>query len=101
MRGRFSSRVMFVNTVRSLTLVLLCTLAATAQSPGARTAGLQSEQSALEQKTARYFESIRKSPPQQLAFILRMPKGGDLHNHLPAQSMLNLTFNGQLTMVYV
>jgi adenosine deaminase len=82
MRGRFSSSVMFVNTLRSLTLVLLCMLVATAQSPDARSSRLQSEQSALEQKTARYFESIRKSPQQQLAFLLRMPKGGDLHNHL-------------------
>jgi len=35
-----------------------------------------------EQRTAAYFESIRKSPPKQLAFLLKMPKGGDLHNHL-------------------
>ena len=35
-----------------------------------------------EQKAARYLESIRKSPPEMLAFMLRMPKGGDLHNHL-------------------
>jgi adenosine deaminase len=35
-----------------------------------------------EQRTARYFESIRRAPPQMLAFLLRMPKGGDLHNHL-------------------
>lgn len=35
-----------------------------------------------EQKTAAYFESIRKSPPKQMAFVLKMPKGGDLHNHL-------------------
>src|SRR5690348_7830733 len=35
-----------------------------------------------EQKTAGYFDSIRKSPPKQLAFLLKMPKGGDLHNHL-------------------
>jgi adenosine deaminase len=35
-----------------------------------------------EQQTSRYLESIRKSPPQMLAFFLRMPKGGDLHNHL-------------------
>ncbi|HYU99964.1 MAG TPA: hypothetical protein VE977_14145 [Pyrinomonadaceae bacterium] len=82
MRGRFSSRVMFVNTGRSLTLVLCCALVATAQSANARNAGLKSEQNAIEQKTARYFESIRTSPPQQLAFLLRMPKGGDLHNHL-------------------
>ena len=33
-------------------------------------------------RTVRYFDSIRDSPPQLLAFLLRMPKGGDLHNHL-------------------
>src|SRR5262245_849596 len=31
---------------------------------------------------ARYFESIRKSPPQMLAFLKKMPKGADLHSHL-------------------
>jgi adenosine deaminase len=40
------------------------------------------QRGAAEQKTAGYFESIRKSPPKQLAFLLKMPKGGDLHNHL-------------------
>lgn len=35
-----------------------------------------------EQRTARYYESIRTKPPQLLAFMRRMPKGGDLHNHL-------------------
>ena len=35
-----------------------------------------------ERRTARSFESIRKSPPLQYAFLQRMPKGGDLHNHL-------------------
>jgi adenosine deaminase len=82
MRGRFSSSMMFVNAFRALTLVLLCSVAATAQSADSRAAGMKSEQSVSEQKTARYFESIRKSPPQQLAFLLTMPKGGDLHNHL-------------------
>jgi adenosine deaminase len=37
---------------------------------------------ASEQRAASYFEAIRKSPPKQLAFLLKMPKGGDLHNHL-------------------
>ena len=41
-----------------------------------------SAQSASEQRTASYFESIRKSPPKQMAFLLKMPKGADLHNHL-------------------
>ena len=35
-----------------------------------------------EQRTARYYESIRNRPPQLLAFLRRMPKGADLHNHL-------------------
>jgi hypothetical protein len=28
------------------------------------------------------FNQLRKSPPELYAFLLRMPKGGDLHNHL-------------------
>ncbi|HEY4679165.1 MAG TPA: adenosine deaminase [Candidatus Angelobacter sp.] len=35
-----------------------------------------------EQKTARYFESIRNKPLLLHAFLQQMPKGGDLHNHL-------------------
>ncbi len=38
--------------------------------------------SPAEQRTARYFESIRTSPLLLLAFLREMPKGGDLHNHL-------------------
>ena len=41
-----------------------------------------SAQSRQSETTASYFESIRKSPPKQLAFLLKMPKGADLHNHL-------------------
>jgi hypothetical protein len=35
-----------------------------------------------EQKTARYFESIRNQPLLLHIFLQQMPKGGDLHNHL-------------------
>src|SRR5438128_2072924 len=35
-----------------------------------------------EQRTAGRFESLRSSPPRMLAFLLRMPKGADLHTHL-------------------
>lgn len=35
-----------------------------------------------EQRTARYFDSVRHQPSLLLAFLERMPKGGDLHNHL-------------------
>src|SRR5678815_721127 len=55
----------------TLVVVLSCGLTLSAQ-PRVRS----------EQKTATYFESIRKSPPKQLAFLLKMPKRGDLHNHL-------------------
>jgi len=35
-----------------------------------------------EQKTARYFDSVRNQPLLLHDFLQRMPKGGDLHNHL-------------------
>ncbi len=60
----------------TLVVVLSCGLTLSAQP------GVKSRQSASEQKTAGYFDSIRKSPPKQLAFLLKMPKGADLHNHL-------------------
>src|SRR5512132_1619390 len=42
----------------------------------------QNKSPEAEERTARHLESIRKSPPELLAFLLKMPKGGDLHNHL-------------------
>ena len=36
------------------------------------------------------FAQLRKSPPELYAFLLRMPKGGDLHNHLGGASSDNL-----------
>jgi adenosine deaminase len=71
------SRRVFANVAAALALLLLHTLAAQAQSTGARRVN-----GTAEQRTARYFESIRKSPPQMLAFFLGFPKGGDLHSHL-------------------
>ena len=59
----------------TLTIVLSCGLTLSAQRN-------VKSQGAAEQRTASYFESIRKSPPKQLAFLLKMPKGADLHNHL-------------------
>lgn len=35
-----------------------------------------------EQRAASYFEEVRGTPPLLGAFLRRMPKGGDLHNHL-------------------
>jgi hypothetical protein len=73
-----------INCLKSV-LVIAVAIAATffsasvveAQVPGVKRTGRTPEQ-----RTARYFESIRKSPPQMLAFLRKMPKGADLHTHL-------------------
>ncbi len=70
-------RPLIVKTVLLLGLVLPCVSITPAQ-----TAAPSIAQSSVEQKTARHFESIRKSPPNQWAFLLQMPKGADLHSHL-------------------
>src|SRR5215212_1076042 len=61
----------------TLLIGLSCALTLSAQ-PGVKSG----QRGASEQRTASYFESIRKSPLKQLAFLLKMPKGADLHNHL-------------------
>lgn len=78
MREIFSVKSRLVNAIRTLPLLLLCVVAQQAQPKEPNNRG----SIPAEQRTARYFESIRKSPPQELAFLLRMPKGGDLHSHL-------------------
>jgi adenosine deaminase len=67
-----------------LVVVLSCGLSLAAQPrvKSRQSHAINIQRGASEQKTASYFESIRKSPPRQLAFLLKMPKGGDLHNHL-------------------
>jgi len=37
---------------------------------------------APEAGAARYLDEVRDQPPLLLAFLRRLPKGGDLHNHL-------------------
>lgn len=54
----------------SLAIVLLSVSLAAAQTAGPTG------------RTSRYLDSIRNSPAELLAFLLQMPKGGDLHNHL-------------------
>lgn len=56
-------------------LIAICAPSAWPQKKPAPTAS-------AEQKTARYFESIRNQPLLLHAFLQEMPKGGDLHNHL-------------------
>jgi adenosine deaminase len=44
--------------------------------------GLSQSKPTAEERTARYFDSVRKQPSLLLPFLREMPKGGDLHNHL-------------------
>jgi adenosine deaminase len=60
-----------------LLCLLLCVATVQAQTARAR-GGVGT----AEQQTARVFDSLRKASPQMFAFLLRMPKGGDLHSHL-------------------
>ncbi len=58
-------------------LVWLLTASAQAAAQGSKAAG-----AGAEQRTARYFESIKAQPLELYAFLRKMPKGGDLHLHL-------------------
>jgi len=69
---------MFRRVVRTV-LTATC-LAAVLASTTAYSANLPA--SSPEAQTQRYFESIRSDPNLLASFLLQMPKGGDLHNHL-------------------
>lgn len=76
---RIPQRTLLVPVFQLAALLLFCVFTLQAQPEAAARTGARLNP---EQRTARYFDSIRKSPPQQWAFMLRMPKGADLHNHL-------------------
>src|SRR5881396_2586244 len=56
-------------------LLTVCALAAIAAAPPSRPAS-------AEAAAARTLASVRRDPLRLRAFLLAMPKGGDLHNHL-------------------
>src|SRR5438132_506540 len=64
--------------IRAVLVGLLCCAASLAQARSNRHSSLGSR----EERTAQHFESLRKTPPLLFAFLLQMPKGGDLHSHL-------------------
>ncbi|HET8887730.1 MAG TPA: adenosine deaminase, partial [Candidatus Angelobacter sp.] len=69
---------------RSLKTIRICLLAifVAAFAPSAWPQKKPAPAASAEQKTARYFESVRNQPLLLHAFLQQMPKGGDLHNHL-------------------
>lgn len=68
-----------VRLARTLAVCLLSTVILALSVAGA----MAQLQGTSVQRTSRYLESIRRQPPLLLAFLKAMPKGGDLHNHLP------------------
>ena len=82
MRKTSSLRVIPRKFAFTLIALLTCAVTLSAQTGPSTQSRQTARGGSSEQRTARYFETIRKSPPQQLAFLLKMPKGGDLHNHL-------------------
>ncbi len=69
---------------RSFKTLRICLLAVfiSIYAPSAWPQKKQALAASAEQKTARYFESIRNQPLLLHVFLQQMPKGGDLHNHL-------------------
>lgn len=69
---------------RSLKTIRICLLAIFVPlcAPSAWPQNKPAPAASAEQKTARYFESVRNQPLLLHAFLRQMPKGGDLHNHL-------------------
>lgn len=47
----------------------------------------------LQHGTEKYFESIKTNPIKLALFLKKMPKGGDLHNHLSGASMAENLIN--------
>jgi hypothetical protein len=70
MSKRFKRNAELRRAAVRLFFIFLFAIASQAQSPGPT------------ERTAKYFDSIRNSPPELLAFLLKMPKGADLHSHL-------------------
>jgi hypothetical protein len=67
--------------LKTIRIVLLAAFVA-AFAPSAWSQKKAAPAASPEQKTARYFASVREQPSLLHAFIQQMPKGGDLHNHL-------------------
>jgi adenosine deaminase len=67
---------------RKLARLFLFSIFVMAFAPSAWPQKKPAQSAGSEQKTARYFESVRNQPLLLHAFLVQMPKGGDLHNHL-------------------
>src|ERR1700683_1042024 len=73
------SRAFRLHRFTVLALLLLATISAVAQKPATTS---PSTVSAAENRTAHTLDLARADPLNLYAFLARMPKGADLHNHL-------------------
>src|SRR5215472_12350835 len=73
----FRTMLSLFNTGKVQTLVIVALLVTPLP-----THAQNKSQTSPEKKTARYMESVRNQPSLLEEFLRRMPKGGDLHNHL-------------------
>src|SRR5580693_8833315 len=73
------SRAFRVHRFTVLVLLLLATISAVAQKPATTS---PSTISTAENRTAHTLDLARTDPLNLYAFLARMPKGADLHNHL-------------------
>jgi adenosine deaminase len=62
-----------------MALLLVFAMPAPGQTKAAQSGGTQTS---LEQRAEANLKAARENPPQLRHFLLGMPKGGDLHNHL-------------------
>jgi adenosine deaminase len=62
--------------------IALLTATAWPQIAAAKKPAANASSGISEKRTAAYFESVRNQPSLLMEFLERMPKGGDLHNHL-------------------
>lgn len=70
-----------IQPIRRISVVLVV-IAGFASLCHGMDAGFRSADDAAEQRTSGFFAEIRKDPLRLAAFLRRMPKGADLHNHL-------------------
>ena len=97
MEGGFVMRRLALATFCFLTLVVWAPVAS-GKARAQASANIAAPTS--EAKAAKYMESVRREPGLLLAFLQKMPKGGDLHVHLYgaiyAESMIDWASEGAL-----
>ena len=83
----------FLKFLCAFVCAAVCAFTAGAQNLSRKPASKAPGVSAAEERTAKYLASVREKPLELMGFLDRMPKGGDLHNHLTgavyAESYIN------------